>query len=47
MSLIGLKELKIEYLEFHPLLNQVAQIKQDIENLTSLLYISIENNEDQ
>ncbi len=47
MSLIALKELKIEYLEFHPLLNQVAQIKQDIENLTSLLYSSLENNEDQ
>jgi hypothetical protein len=37
MALIGLRDLKIPYVEFHPLFNQTLQMKQDISRLKRLL----------
>lgn len=37
MSLIALRELTIPYVEYHPILNQIMQMKQDIAKLKTLL----------
>lgn len=36
MALIGLRELKIPYIEHHPLFNKVIEMKQDISQLKRL-----------
>lgn len=37
MALIGLRELKIPYIEYHPLFNKTIELKQDINKLKRLL----------
>lgn len=49
MTLIGLRDLKIPYIEFHPLFNKSIEMKQEISQLKRLLDTSTlqeESNED-
>lgn len=47
MSLIALRELTIPYVEYHPILNQLMQMKQDIAKLKTLLDTSTHHEEQQ
>ena len=37
MALIGLRELKIPFVKYHPLVDKIVQMKQDIYKLKGLL----------
>lgn len=47
MSLIALRELTIPYVEYHPILNQLMQMKQDIAKLKTLLDSSTHHEEQE
>ena len=47
MSLIALRELTIPYVEYHPILNQIMQMKQDIAKLKTLLDTSTHHEEQE
>lgn len=40
MTLIGLRDLDIPYIEYHPLFNKAIEMKQDINKLQRLLSAS-------
>jgi hypothetical protein len=45
MALIGLRELKIPYIEHHPLFNATIEMKQDISKLKRLFDVSTQHEE--
>jgi hypothetical protein len=46
LSLIALRELDIPHVEYHPILNQIMQMKQDISKLRALLETSTHHEEE-
>lgn len=45
MALIALRELKIAYVEYHPIVSQAMALKQDIAKLRTLLDASTHQGE--